>query len=316
MCLHHAFAGSHCPQRILEDVKLASCPPTPCLTRRNSSASTISIPGVLDDVPPSPHPTVSIDPMDPAQPQLVLAPELRPKSPAPRPRSSTPASVTPLALQSLDPFEVQAELLELWRLNHETTVNQWNNILDKLVTLRKQNEQPTEILQAYNDMVMCSILPNAHTYMTLIGMLTTCDEEVYRQVDGIAKRIEKRHALGLSDHAENFVDQRRIEALCGEQTFSPALRLFTAASSHHAYMLPSSLYVALLNTCARHQNVKEAIRIFHYLEKRGVSKPSTSVHAHLLDMYMLVNDVKGACVVLMNSATFVPKAKFHGTNRT
>ena len=62
-------------------------------------------------------------------------------------------------------------------------------------------------------------------------------------------------------------------------------------------MLPSLLYTALLNTCAHHQNIKEAIRIFHYLEKCGVSKPSTSVHAHLLNVYMSVNDVKGACVV-------------------
>ena len=295
--LHHAFAGSHRPQRVLEDVGLASRPPTPRLTRRNSSASTVSVPGVLDDVPPSSRPTVSIDPTNPAQPQSVLAPELRPKSPAPRSRSSTPASVTPSVPQSLDPFEVRAELLELRRPDHETTVDQWNNVLDKLVALRGRNEQPTEILQAYNDMVTRSILPNARTYTTLIGVLTTRDEEVYRQVDGIAKRIEKRHALGLSDHAENFVDQRRIEALRGEQNFPSALRLFTAASSHRAYVLPSSLYAALLNSCARHQNVKEAIRVFHYLEKRGVPKPSASVYAHLLDVYMSVNDVKGARVV-------------------
>ena len=177
--LHHTFTGSHHPQHILEDVKLASCPPTPHLTHHNSLASTISVPGILDDVPPSPHPTVSINPTDPAQPQLVLAPELCPKSPAPRSQSSMPASVTPSALQSLDPFEVRAELLELQQLDHKTTINQWNNILDKLVALRKQNEQPTEIPQAYNDMVMRSILPNACTYMMLIGMLTTCNEEVY-----------------------------------------------------------------------------------------------------------------------------------------
>ena len=69
MHLYHAFAGSHHPQHVLEDVELASHPPTPHLTCCNSLASTISVPGVLDDVPPSPCPTVSIDPTDPAQPQ-------------------------------------------------------------------------------------------------------------------------------------------------------------------------------------------------------------------------------------------------------
>src|SRR5258707_2220454 len=108
-------------------------------------------------------------------------------------------------------------------------------------------------------MVTRSILPNARTYTTLIDMLTARDEEVYWQIEANAKRIERRHALGLSDHAENFVDQRRIEALRGEQNFPSALRLFKAASSHHAYVLPSSLYIALLNSCARHQNVNGAI---------------------------------------------------------
>ena len=295
--LHHAFAGSRRPQRVLEDVELASRPPTPRLIRRNSSASTVSVPGVLDDVPPSPRPTVSIDPTDAAQPQSALAPELRPKSPAPRSRPSTPTSVTSSVPKSLDPFEVHAELLELRRPDYESTVDQWNNVLDKLVALRRRSERPTEILQAYNDMVTRSILPNARTYATLIGVLTTRDEEVYWQVDVITKRIEKRHALGLSDHAENFVDQRRIEALRGEQNFPSALRLFTTASSHRGYVLPSSIYATLLNSCARHQNVKEAIRVFHHLEKRGLPKPSASVYAHLLDVYMSVNDVKGARVV-------------------
>ena len=295
--LHHAFAGSHRPQRVLDDVELASRPPTPRLTRRNSSASTVSVPGVLDDIPPPSRPTVSIDPADPAQPQSVRAPELRPKSPSPRSRSSTPASVTRSVPQSLDPFEVRAELLELRKPDYESTVEQWNNVFDKLVALRRRNEQPTEILQAYNDMVTRSILPNARTYTTLIGVLTTRDEEVYWQVDAIAKRIERRHAMGFSDDAENFVDQRRIEACRGEQNFPSALRLFAAASSHVGYVLPASLYGSLLNSCARHQNVKEAIRVFSSLEKRGLPKPTASVYAHLLDVYMSVNDVKGARVV-------------------
>jgi hypothetical protein len=71
---YHALAGSHHPKHILEDVEPASHPPTPHLTHRNSSASIISIPSVLDDVPPPSHPTVSIDPAEPAQPQSVCAP--------------------------------------------------------------------------------------------------------------------------------------------------------------------------------------------------------------------------------------------------
>jgi pentatricopeptide repeat protein len=187
--------------------------------------------------------------------------------------------------------------LKLRQPDYESTINDWNDILDKLVALRKRHEQPTEILQTYNDLVARSILPNSRTYTTLIGVLTARDDEVHRLVETMSKRIEKRHALGLSDHADNFADQQRIEALLGEQNFSSALRLFTAASVHRTYVLPTSLYTALLDSCARHQNVKEAIRVFTHLEKRGIPKPSASIYAHLLDVYTSVNDVEGARVV-------------------
>ncbi|KAI0301940.1 hypothetical protein B0F90DRAFT_1667770 [Multifurca ochricompacta] len=246
------------------------------------------------DVPLSSRPVTPIDPTDPASPQSVLSPELRPKSPTPR--SHTVSATSPTS-QTLDPFEVRAELLELRQPDYESTVEKWNDILDKLIALRRPNEQPTEILQTYNDMVARSILPNARTYSTLISVLAARDEEVYRLVEATSKRIEKRHALGLADHAENFVDQQRIEALRGEQNFPSALRLFTAASVHRSYVLPASLYTAVLDSCARHQDVKEAIRVFTHLEKRGLPKPTASVYAHLLDVYTSVNDVEGARVV-------------------
>jgi pentatricopeptide repeat protein len=103
--------------------------------------------------------------------------------------------------------------------------------------------------------------------------------------------------VGSSDDAENFIDQRRLEALRGEQNFPSALHLFRAASANRKFVLPTSLYISLLHSCARHQNVKEAIRLFTHLEKRGIPKPSASIYAHLLNVYMSVNDVKGACVV-------------------
>ncbi|KAF8496284.1 hypothetical protein F5888DRAFT_1804430 [Russula emetica] len=85
------------------------------------------------------------------------------------------------------------------------------------------------------------------TYTALVNVLTACDDEVYWLIEAISKRIEKRHALSLSDDAEDFVDQRRLEALCGEQYFSSALRLFSAASANRKYTLPGSLYIALLH---------------------------------------------------------------------
>lgn len=290
--LHHAFAGPVHPQQLLEDDELVSRPPTPRLIRRNSTASTSYV-GISDDIPLSSRPVTPVDPTDPSQPQTVLSPELRSKSPPPRSHSSNPGHTT----SALSPFEVRAKLLELRQPGHESTVGDWNDVLDELVALRYYNEQPTEILQAYNDMVTRSILPNARTYVTLIGVLAARDEEVYRFVEAISRRIEKRHALGLADHEENFVDQRRIEALRGEQNFPSALRLFTAASANRAYVLPASLYTALLDSCARHQNVQEAIRVFTHLERRGLPKPTASVYAHLLDVYTSVNDVEGARVV-------------------
>ena len=292
--LHHAFAGPVRPQQVLEDDELASRPPTPRLVRRNSTASTISYAGISDDIPVPSHPVTPVHPTDPSQPQTVLSPELRPKSPPRRSRPSTPGSTT----SALNPFEVRARLLELRQPSYESTVDEWNDVLHKLVALRQHKEQPTDILQAYNDMVTRSILPNARTYAILIDVLTARDEEVYRLVEAISKRIEKRHALGLADHEENFVDQRRIEALRGEQNFPSVLRLFSAYSAVKSeFVLPVSIFIALLGSCARHQNVQEAIRVFSHLERRGLPKPSASVYAHLLHVYTSVNDVEGARVV-------------------
>ncbi|KAI9466556.1 hypothetical protein BJY52DRAFT_1232789 [Lactarius psammicola] len=257
--LHHAFAGPVRPQQVLEDDELASRPPTPRLVRRNSTASTTSY-SISEDVPLSSRPVT-------------------PTSPPPRSHFSTPGRTA----SALHPFELRHP-------GYESTVSEWNDVLDKLVALRRHHEQPTEILQAYNDMVTRSIVPNVRTYVTLIG-------EVYRLVDAISRRIEKRHALGLADHKESFVDQRRIEALREEQNFPSALRLFTAASANRGLVFPSSIYIALLGSCARHQNVQEAIRVFTHLERRGHPKPSASVYAHLLHVYTSVNDVEGARVV-------------------
>jgi pentatricopeptide repeat protein len=299
--LHHAFADPQRPQQVLKDEEIASRPASPRLVRRNSTASAISASSIPDDVSPLSHPIDPVYPTDPAHPQSVLAPKTRPESPSLPPSShphpATPASTVSSAPLSVDPFEIRAELLKLRQPDYESTVNDWNDILDKLVALRKRHEQPTEILQTYNDMVARSILPNARTYKTLLGVLTARDEEVYWLLQATSRRIEKRHALGLSDDAEDFTDQRRIEALRGERNFPSALRLFAAASTHRAYVLPISLYTALLDSCARHQNVKEAIRVFTHLEKRGIPKPIASVYAHLLDVYTSVNDVEGARVV-------------------
>jgi pentatricopeptide repeat protein len=291
--LLHAFAGPVRPQQVLEDDELSSRPPTPRLVRRNSTASATSYTGISDDIPSPSHPVTPVDPTDPSHPQTVISPELRSKSPARRSRSSTPGSTT----SALDPFEVRARLLELRQPGYESTVNEWNDVLQKLVALRQPHEQPTEILEAYNDMVMRSILPDRQTYITLIHVLTARDEEIHKLIDGISKRIEKRHALGLADHEENFVGQRRIESLRGEQNFPSALRLLTASSADRTIQLPPTIYAALLGSCARHQNVKEAIRVFTQMEKSGYPKPSASVYAHLLHVYTSVNDVEGARVV-------------------
>ncbi len=294
--LYHAFVGPYRPQLVLEDVEVASRPPTPRLIRRNSTASTVPVSSLPGDAPLPSRPAQPIDLTDSAHPQSVLAPEVRPKSPL-HPRSTSPASTAPTDPQLPNPFEVRAELLKLRQPDYESTVDNWNDILDKLVALRKHNEQPTEILQTYNDMVTRSIQPNTRTYMTLINVLVTRDEEISRHVEAISRRIEKRHALGLSDHAENFVDQRRLETLRGEQNFPSALRLFNVASATHNYFLPTSVYISLLHSCARHQNVKEAIRVFSYLERRGIPKITASIYSRLLDVYMSVNDIGGARVV-------------------
>ncbi|KAF8263439.1 hypothetical protein EI94DRAFT_1740927 [Lactarius quietus] len=153
------------------------------------------------------------------------------------PRPSTPGSTS---------------LLELRQPGYESTLS----------ALRKHNEQPTEILQAYNDM----------TYVILIGVLTA----------PISKRVEKRHTLGLGDHEANF-------------NFPSALRLFTASLADHTTALPITIYTALLASCA-------PIRVFTHLERRGHPQPNASVYAHLLHVYASVDDLEGALCTQGKSA--------------
>ncbi|KAI0269410.1 hypothetical protein BC834DRAFT_951720 [Gloeopeniophorella convolvens] len=290
--LHHAFAGPSRPEDLAEDVELSSRPSTPRLTRRNSTASTVSVSGPSDNELPPPRPVAPADPTDPAHPQTVLPPDLGTKSPGKRSRSSSLSSLP----QAQDPFQVRARLVELRQPNYASTVDDWNAVIAGLISLRQPNEQPTEILQAYNDMITRSIMPDYRTYSTLISLLATRDEEVHRIVKSASSRIEKRHALGFSDHSEDFVDQQRIAAVRAEQNFDSAFKLFVSASVQRNIYLPMSVHLQLLDCCVRHQSIKQAIRVFSHLEKRGMATRA-AVYARLLDVYTSLNDVEGARVV-------------------
>ena len=75
------FRLSYRPQHVLEGAKNMSQPSTPHLVHHNSTASLTSVSGLPDEIPLSSRSAPSIDLTDSAHLQLVLDPELCPKSP-------------------------------------------------------------------------------------------------------------------------------------------------------------------------------------------------------------------------------------------
>ena len=67
-------------QHVLEGAKTTSRPPIPCFVHHNSTAPMISVSSLPNKIPLLSCPALSIDLTDSAHPQLVLDPELRPKS--------------------------------------------------------------------------------------------------------------------------------------------------------------------------------------------------------------------------------------------
>ncbi|KAI0057735.1 hypothetical protein BV25DRAFT_1771569, partial [Artomyces pyxidatus] len=292
----HAFAEPSRPQNpSLETAPVLDTREggvTPRLTRRNSTASTVSLSGTgeaIEPPPPPPAPIFAKDPVDPAQPQTVVPPQLDAQD-------AMEFTASPVARRP-DISQVRATLERLRDPTTKATLIEWNNALADLLQLRTPHEPVTEIVAAYNDLVARSFKPNARTYATVIESLIQRDEEVHFSIKEMEGHIEHCKAAGASDAPDVFVCQQRIEALRAENNFSSAMSLFQAASTNVKWRFHTSTYTRLLRSCALHQSIESAILVFAHIEHRPDIKASSAVYGQLLSVYVSLGDIEGAKVV-------------------
>ncbi|KAI0052646.1 hypothetical protein FA95DRAFT_1675016 [Auriscalpium vulgare] len=286
----HAFAEPPRPHNVPENVaKPEDDEGAPRLSRRNSTASTVSLSSAKDihEPPPPPRPTTALDPSDLAQPQTVLPPYTPPAAET----SESPPG------HALDGYAVRAELERLRDPDTKSTLREWNEVLQNLVASRAGGESASVVLEAYNDMVARSLKPNLTTYHTLLEVLTKRDQEVHFQTKSIRTRISWRKQIGVLDDAEDFVDEQRIQSLAAENNFASAISLFRAANAVPNWLFNSYIYTGLLRCCSYHRDVDSAIFIFAHIERRNSVPPSATIYGQLVSVYMARGDNAGAQVV-------------------
>ncbi|KAI0314732.1 hypothetical protein OF83DRAFT_1063300 [Amylostereum chailletii] len=289
---HHVFQG---PRRPLlpftEDARDVAPAPIPRMTRRNSTASTVSISSAheqdLKEPSRAPTPVSALDPTDPAAPQTVLEPESK--------ELLTPTRAL-LEEAHGDEFKTRAAIQRLRDPETKSVVSEWNDAMTVLIRLRKDTEPLTELLGLYNDMVDRRLRPNNRTYALMIGALLRRDIEVVSQVRALNARATRRKILKAPDPAEDFVESQRIAALESENNFGSALALFDAADTVLRWTFHDTVYSDLVRACALHHNVDVALRIFAHIERRDL-RASANTYAHLLDVYIRSGDMAGAQVV-------------------
>ncbi|KAI0786530.1 hypothetical protein C8Q75DRAFT_278924 [Abortiporus biennis] len=189
---------------------------------------------------------------------------------------------------------VHEELQKLRATEDNLPVSVYNNALESMEQTRKVGEPLTHLLEAYNEMLTSSIIPNFRTYSILITALTERDHEIQRTITKMETRMRRRAAAGASDCPSQLADQQRISRLLSENNFGSALTLFQAASLIPRTKPTLRLYCSLLRSCAYHGNVDAAIHVYSQLERREDIRPSAEVYSHLINSYAKSGDVQGA----------------------
>ncbi|KAG5653275.1 hypothetical protein H0H81_001339 [Sphagnurus paluster] len=276
--------------------------PSPKSSRRNSVASqSPSRPAT----PPAPSPALAPESADPAAPQSTPNPQVPPKS----------EDLLRLlkARDSKDPAQA-AEAVRLFRQNTKSpTVREFNAALEALQLTRRPGEPLHMLIETYNDMLRHSLLPNAHTYLTLIDALTTRDIEVHRVIHALDARLKHRKLTGRTEVATDDADKKRIELLRTENNFASAMSLFEAILSIGANRrCPPYVYSKLLRSCAIHANIDSAIHVFAHIEQRADDfRPTALMYMYMIQAYTNAGQLKGAEEVFAEYRKVIQRSELH-----
>ncbi|KAJ7637034.1 hypothetical protein FB45DRAFT_1001907 [Roridomyces roridus] len=254
----HAFAG-----RAVDE---------PALVRRNSTAN-LEERNAVEHSPPPPSPS------------RPRTPHVAPAEPASPPES--PATIAIRKARSTgDPGQVAQAVRDLVDHSKSPSLREYNLALVSLRETRRPGEPLVLLMQTYNAMLKHGLIPNLRTYFELITAITDRDHEIFTTLTGLETRVSRGSATP-SDH-------RHIAQLRAENTFDSAMKLFkTVNTSDGMSKIPLYLYVALLRSCANHQNKDAALHVLGALESRSDLKPVASVFRHMIRVFTNVEDLDG-----------------------
>jgi pentatricopeptide repeat protein len=167
--------------------------------------------------------------------------------------------------------------------------------LDALHRTRRAGEPLHLLLETYNAMLKCALLPNLRTYALLIYALTDRDHEIQKIIHVLGMRLKHRKLSGREEANTEQADLRRIQSLREENNFASAMSLFETILSLNGYnWCPFGLYQNLLRSCALHGSIDNAIHVFAHLEKKRDARLNASPYRYLIQTYTNAGDINGA----------------------
>ncbi|OAX78344.1 hypothetical protein ACJ72_07350 [Emergomyces africanus] len=149
-------------------------------------------------------------------------------------------------------------------------------------------------LDIYSDMLRRSVLPNEQTYTILVQLLASRALKTFQSIQVLS---EQRARYGGMEEPGKFIfksSEAEHELLVEDHSLSIALKLFTAATSHHANILfPLEAYCALITACAKRGEVEQMIKIFAHMEANKIV-PHATMFPSMIDAFAASGDLKSA----------------------
>ncbi|PGH05588.1 hypothetical protein AJ79_06755 [Helicocarpus griseus UAMH5409] len=175
------------------------------------------------------------------------------------------------------------------------TVGAYNALLEAAVHLHSDVYHAVpKALDIYSDMLRRRVLPNEQTYSILVQLLAARALNTFQSIQVLN---EHRVRYGGMEEPGKFIFQSseaEHELLVEDHSLSIALKLFTAATSHHANILfPLEAYCTLITACAKSGEVEQMIKIVAHMESNKVI-PHATMFPSMIDAFSANGDLRSA----------------------
>ncbi|EEH06717.1 pentatricopeptide repeat protein [Histoplasma capsulatum G186AR] len=175
------------------------------------------------------------------------------------------------------------------------TVGAYNALLEAAIHLHTDIYHAVpKALDVYSDMLRRSVLPNEQTYTILVQLLASRALKTFQSIQILD---EQRARYGGMEEEGKFMFQSseaEHELLSEDHSLSIAMKLFNAATSHHADILfPLETYCTLITACAKRGEVEQMIKIFAHMETHKVV-PHATIFPSMIDAFAANGDLKSA----------------------